>query len=366
MKTPILIKVWIGAGLVFFFSSLLSAQDGIFDSRTGRELTEEEIRAVLPESFDLFESHDPIKLEIVSDFKQLIKKKFRGEYQPAQLIFRPNEEVLIRREIRVKPRGNSRREICYFPPLKLNFVNSNFRYENLMDLDKMKMVSYCKKGKAFETYHLKEYLCYRILNILTPTSFKVRLVKMQYVDTGRKKNDIHDSFAFLIEPVKRLEHRLDFEELETVKVLDKYTEQQHMDLIAVFQFMIANYDWSVPGLHNIKLFKYKGKQGLPIAVPYDFDYCGLVNAFYAIPPEALGIESVTERLFRGYCRSMEEYEKTFQQFRDNKAAIFNLIEEFPYLEKRDKKEMIGFLSTFYRIIDNEGEVRQYFVNNCRE
>ena len=220
MKNPIIIKACIGAGLLFLFSALLPAQDGIFDSRTGRELTEEEIRAVLPESFDLFDSYEPMELEIVSDFKQLIKRKFRDEYQPAQLIYRPNGETLIRREIRIKPRGNSRREICYFPPLKLNFVKSNFRYENLVDLDKMKMVSYCKKGKAFEAYHLKEYLCYRILNILTPNSFKVRLVKMRYVDTGRKKNNTHDSFAFLIEPVKRLAHRLEFEELEQVKVLD--------------------------------------------------------------------------------------------------------------------------------------------------
>jgi len=359
-------RSFICVSLIVLFSCRLAAQDGIFNSQTGEELSEAEIQAALPDSFDLFDSHEPMELEIVSDFRQLIKRKFKTEYQPAALLYRPDANTLIRREIKVKARGNSRREICYFPPLKLNFDKSKFRYENLRELDKIKMVSYCQKGKAYEAYHMKEYLCYRILNILTPNSFQVRLIKMRYTDTGKKKNNTFDSFAFLIETVKRLEKRLAITELVEVKVLDKYAEQEQMDLVAVFQFMIANYDWSVPGLHNIKLFKYNEKQRLPFAVPYDFDYCGLVNANYAIPPEELAIKSVTERLFRGYCRSKAEYERTFERFRQKKEAIYSLIGDFPYLEQRDKKEMLAFLDEFYRIIGNEREVQYFFLDNCRE
>lgn len=343
-----------------------AAQDGVFDSRTGRELTEEEIRAVLPATFDLFDTHEPFELEISSDFRQLIKKKFKGEYQPAVLIHRPDENTFIRREIRIKARGNSRREICYFPPLKLNFDKSKFRYENLRDLDKIKMVSYCQKGKTYETYHLKEYLCYRILNVLTPLSFKVRLIRMRYTDTGKNKRKPFDSYAFLIETVDRLEKRLAATELKEVKVIDKYTDQEQMDLVAVFQFMIANYDWSVPALHNVKLLKYDEQQRLPFAVPYDFDYCGLVNAHYAIPPEELAIESVTDRLFRGYCRSKSEYFQAFETFRSKKEEIYALIRDFPYLEQREKKGMLAFLDEFYRIIGNERDVQYYILDNCRE
>ncbi len=366
MEKYVFSSLFIWVNFISFFSSILIAQDGVFDSRTGRELTEEEIRAVLPATFDLFDAHEPLELEIVSDFRQLVKNKSEGEYQPAALIYRPDENSLIRREIRIKARGNSRRDICYFPPLKLNFDKSRFRYENLRELDKIKMVSYCQKGKAYEAYHLKEYLCYRILNILTPNSFQVRLIKMRYTDTGKKKNKPFDSYAFLIETTDRLEHRLAATELAEIKVIDKYTDQEQMDLVAVFQFMIANYDWSVPGLHNIKLFKYNEEQRLPFAVPYDFDYCGLVNASYAIPPEELAINSVTERLFRGYCRAKSDYLQTFETFRNKKGEIYSLIRDFPYLEQRDKKNMLAFLDEFYRIIGNERDVQYYFVDNCRE
>ncbi len=35
---------------------------------------------------------------------------------------------------------------------------------------------------------LREYAAYRIFNLVTPESFRARLAKVTYVDTGTKKN----------------------------------------------------------------------------------------------------------------------------------------------------------------------------------
>ena len=84
-----------------------------------------------------------------------------------------------------------------------------------------------------------------------------------------------------------------------------------MDRLAIFNFMIGNYDWSVPGHHNVLVIKSLefDPYGLGIAIPHDFDWTGLVNASYAIPAENVGTENVRERLFEGICRTEEVYHK---------------------------------------------------------
>ena len=59
----------------------------------------------------------------------------------------------------------------------------------------MKVVTHCNNSKVYSEYVLKEYLIYKIYNILSPVSFRVRLIRMKYVDTGRK-NKVTESWAF--------------------------------------------------------------------------------------------------------------------------------------------------------------------------
>ena len=66
-----------------------------------------------------------------------------------------------------------------------------------------------------------------------------------------------------------------------------------MTMVAMFEYMIGNTDWSVPNYHNIKLMGMKDdKTSRPIAVPYDFDICGFVDPAYATVDEQLNIENV--------------------------------------------------------------------------
>jgi len=139
-----------------------------------------------------------------------------------------------------------------------------------------------------------------------------------------------------------------------------------MTKVAVFEYMISNGDWSVPNNHNIRLIYDKHNEAaLPYAVPYDFDHSGFVNAGYAVPNELLGTEKVTERVYRGFPRKMEELQATFDVFKSKKESIYSLINNFALLAARTKKELINFLDDFYSTINDKRQVQNIFIDNAR-
>ena len=98
---------------------------------------------------------------------------------------------------------------------------------------------------------------------------------------------------------------------------------------------------------------------------YDFDHSGFVNAGYALPNELLGTEKVTERVYRGFPRKMEELQPTMDIFRSKKEAIYGLINNFALLPARTKKELTGYLDEFYITINDKRQVQTIFINNAR-
>ena len=103
----------------------------------------------------------------------------------------------------------------------------------------------------------------------------------------------------------------------------------------------------------------------PYVVPYDFDYAGFVNAPYAIPNEGLGITSVTQRLYRGFARTMDELKANLNIFKEKKDTIMSYLTNFPLLNVKDKRDMTRYLEEFYEIIDDKNSVRSVFITNAR-
>ena len=131
--------------------------------------------------------------------------------------------------------------------------------------------------------------------------------------------------------------------------------------------MIGNTDWSVPGEHNVKLIQAKSDtNSLPFAVPYDFDYSGIINTDYAIPDPMFETVSVKERVYRGYSRSMEELNVALEVFNQKKEALYALINDFELLTPASKKNMTKYLDSFYDLIKNPRDVKIAFIDNARE
>jgi hypothetical protein len=266
--------------------------------------------------------------------------------------------------VRIKTRGNFRRNLCKLPPLKLNFKKGDLVGSSLDGLDKVKLVLPCRAGKErYDQLVQMEYLTYRLYNQLTDSSFRVHPLQVHFQDTGGKY-DPFVQFGFLIESVDLLTERLGGWEIETEQIHPNATQTKLTTLMSVFEFMVGNTDWSIPGLHNIKLVK-TDTFAFPLAIPYDFDFCGLVAAPYAKPNPKLGIKSVHERLYRGLCRPQEEMDWVYARFQARREAIFATLENWPTLDDRYRKQGLRYLEEFYQILDTDRRRKYHFEESCR-
>ena len=103
-----------------------------------------------------------------------------------------------------------------------------------------------------------------------------------------------------------------------------------------------------------------------LAIPYDFDYSGMVNTVYSVPDENLGIESVRTRVYRGYCLPSEDhYNRIFKVFLNSKQEMFSLVEDFELLDKKSREEMLSYLEEFYMILENPRLANREIIEVCR-
>ena len=311
-----------------------------------------------------FFTDDPLlEMELTTDIKALQNEKGEDVFQPATVKMKFPDGNLIEEGIQVGPRGKFRRGYCRIPPIMMQFRNSTS--PQLSKLGKLKLVIGCSGSSTDEELLLKEFIVYKLYNLLTDKSFRVRLLKTTYIDTKNRVKSF-TQHAFMLEDDGDMARRNKCRKKNHGTVLTESTDRETMTMVAIFQYMIGNTDWSVPNNHNVELiFSRENEALLPYAVPYDFDYCGLVDASYAVPNEIIGTEKVTERVYRGFPRRMDEIQATLEKFRNKKEAILSTIRNFNSLSERTRKGMVNYLEEFFRIIESKGQVQSVFIDNAR-
>jgi hypothetical protein len=353
--------------LILILFMTLPASAFFFSSAFGQESDKDSIQAVSDtlQDFGLFTKTDLMHLALRFDLKQYTRKKPKDEYLKAVLTYYINEKDSVNKEVRLKSRGEFRNGYCSFPPIRLNFSKADLKRPDLKKIDKIKLVTHCQSGN--EEYLFKEYLIYKLFNVLTDNSFRVRLAAVDYISTTQKDKVIR-TYGFFIEPIEILAERLKTVPVESPALNQKNIIPEMMDRVAIFNYMIGNTDWSVPGQHNVRVLSGNtfDTPGLGTAIPYDFDYSGLVNAHYAIPTEGLGIDNVTQRRFLGICRPEENFKKALKEFSDKKSDFYKVINDFEYLSDKEKKGMINYLDEFYHSLEKIDGILNIFNNECKE
>jgi hypothetical protein len=310
-----------------------------------------------------FKEDTPLTMDLSTDLKKLVSEKKLDNYQPATVTLRFADSSVISEPISLSARGEFRRKNCFLPTLRLNFKNP--ASPKLSPLKKLKLVCGCEKWSQNEILVLKEFLVYKIYNLLTDMSFRVRLLHINYFDT-RGKIKSYTQYGFLIEDVDEMARRNKCYEVDKPAFNTERTARQQMTLVAIFQYMIGNTDWAVPNYHNIKLMRpVTDSFSLPYTIPYDFDFCGIVDANYASPQEELGTTSVKERVYRGFPRTMAELQMTLDVFRGKREAIKNLVMNFDLLSLRNREEVMDYLDEFYKSIEKKHFVEDAFISNAR-
>lgn len=314
---------------------------------------------------DLFEGSEPLEMTLTFDVKKYLKEKNSDEYIPVELLVHFNDTLDIGKSVRIKSRGEFRKNTCYFVPFWLNIRKADVENKYLKEVTKMKVVIHCRAGDEYEDYVLLEFLAYKIYNLLSPVSFRVRLIKMKFVDTGRN-NKVTESWAFLIEPEEMLAGRSGGLVIENDGAGMAHTRREEMLRAALFQYMIGNCDYSIAGRHNMKLLGLPGFGTVGYTpVPYDFDYAGIVNASYAVPGENLGISSVTQRYYLGPCREDAEYLSAIQFMEDHREEILELVQGFSYLGEKARNRAIGYLESYFTEASDPRFIERKLSSTCR-
>jgi hypothetical protein len=320
------------------------------------------------EDLSLFGSDEILNVTLYLDLESFTKKPSKTDTFDSEITIHLNETDSVNRKIIIKYRGLSRYEICSFPPMQINFKKPV--YSDSTKIKKLKLVTHCQSSSINNEYVLREYLVYRLYNVLTDTSFKVRLLKVSYIDSKRKKKPVI-KYGIFIEPVDMVAKRTGSTVVKSGALNQNHIVPYVMDRVAIFNYMVTNWDWSIPGQHNVEVIKPVdlNPDGPGIAIPYDFDLTGVVNADYAIPPPDLGIENVREPIFYGICRTREVYTYDLKTFLAEKEKLYAVVNDFPHLNQRSKRDITNFLDQFFnqlvkpRNLDNLVEI---FLQSCKK
>ena len=312
---------------------------------------------------NLFRSDEIMDITLRFDITKFRRVRSDTAELDAELIYYPPGSDSLTREIKIRARGKLRKQICEMPPIRLNFRKSSDSEDIFSDIDKLKMVTYCKTSNRESV--LREYLVYRLFNLFTDCSYRVRLARITYVNT-RRDDKSSTEYAFFIEPVESLCKRINTIEVTSMNVTQREIRPDMMDRLAIFNYMIGNTDWSVPIHHNVVILASpeSAQAQLGWILPYDFDQAGLVGTSYAAPFEGLGIKSVLERRYLGMCRSEEDFSRALVEFSEKKDDIYKVINDFQYINEQGRKNMINFLEEFFRMVSSQKSILNKFRQEC--
>lgn len=321
-------------------------------------------RRVAAERRPLFAASEPLAFTLMADFRAVQRDRDPASTRtyPATLIVAGEKGIEHSIPLRIRTRGHSRRRpvTCSFAPLRLEFAENPVGtvFEGQRGL---KLGTHCRDVDEYEQYAHREYLVYRIFNLLTPRSFRARLGTASYVDASTKKPIASRAALFLEDDddvARRMEGRIEDIEKLTFRSVDAET----ITRLTVFSYMIGNTDMSMFRLHNIRLVRTLSGRLYPI--PYDFDYSGLVNARYAVPDKQFGLASVRDRLYRGPCRPAADLEPFLAHLREVRSDVMALYDSTPGLSDGYRRDAKAYLEQFYRTIERPNDVKRAFVDNC--
>ena len=229
----------------------------------------------------LFAAESIVEIAIEAPFARIMTERPNEEYVPATLRVAGSDAAF---DIGIRTRGQHRRKvhICPFAPLRLNFKQEQTPDTLFANQDKLKLVTHCRdSSEHYEQAVLTEYLAYRILNVMTDKSYRVRRLNINYVYTDADRSVTKP--AFVIEADDRLSERLALPFFVTEEVDAAALDPAYTNLTSVFQFLIGNTDFSpVRGRKGEECCHNHTPMG-PAAggsyysIPYDFDMAGIVN-----------------------------------------------------------------------------------------
>lgn len=311
----------------------------------------------------LFESLEPLEITISGPLKQIQRERDKAvSYKATLASGEDNFDV----ELRVRGHKRLDVDVCHNPPLRVDFEPGAIRKTLYAHQKSLKLVVLCKDTSLYRNYLRTEFLIYRMFNLLTPLSYKVRWLNVSYVD---EEGESRLEPAFFIERKSRLAKRNDLETTEVSSIRVSELEPHSSALVTLFQYIVSNTDYSIVSsaddscCHNAKLLT--GEDALYRPVIYDFDSSGLVDAPYAVPNPSINIAKVTRRLYRGYCAHNDQVAEARLKILGMRKELLELLETDTLVSSRSRPRVIKFFAKSLKMIENDKTWQKKIVDSCR-
>ncbi|MBN2666899.1 MAG: hypothetical protein JXR67_10335 [Bacteroidales bacterium] len=310
----------------------------------------------------LFLSDEILNIELRSDFTA-IRADTAAEpvYVDGKLLYHTPDGKTQIFDVKVRARGDFRRnpEICSFPPLRINFKKKEVENTIFMNEDKLKLVTPCQREEDV----LEEYLIYKMYNRVTDLSLNVRLVRISYYDTSTEI-ELFERYSFFIEDDDRLAERFHAKKFEGF-LTPFDLERENFRIMSIFQYMIGNKDWFITSRRNVIILKPEDTTKALLAVPYDFDFAGLIDASYTKPRNVPERFLSPRKVYKGLCYTSEEYDNTFEYFWELKPVFESILEEEKLISRATIIRNLRYLDEFYATIQDDDSFRNQFLVLCQ-
>jgi hypothetical protein len=310
----------------------------------------------------LFQVEAPLELKLVGNFTVISKdrdtlstKEYWGEVR-----LRDARGKDLKIPVSLRTRAHFRLRNCSFPQLRLDFKKSEVKGTVFDGQDKLKLVTHCNPDALFEEYVSREYLSYKVHNLITPRSYRARLARISYIDSATSTT-VETRNGIFMEHEDDVAKRMGGEIVEVLRKRFADVDQAQLLEVAIFEAFVGNTDWSLAALHNIRLVRMPNGTLLPVT--YDFDFSGLVGTRYSMPARQLGIRSVQERLYRGPCKEPAELSAFLGVYLTKKDAILKLYDDTPGLDPRYRTGAKAFLNQWFNMTPRQA--KWLFKDNCR-
>lgn len=312
----------------------------------------------------LFSSDEILDLKLKFSVKDIRSDSNDSTYVDEVIWFKNEVGEWEELEVEMRTRGNFRLTNCYFPPLRLKFKKKRREGTVFEENKSLKLVMPCSRAKNADAYIAKEFMCYKMMEEVTPYTFSTRMVRIYFENEDDKKEEEVELFGFLIEDDDDVADRFNAEIVDDKKILGTLLEDSAAVRHDIFQYMIGNTDFSGLFKHNQKVMQLDERTVIPLA--YDFDMTGFVNPPYAQVSNLVEIESVTERLYRGFCRDEALFQAIRAEFLEKELTMFSIVDDHQeWMSNGEKKEVERFLGEFYAIMKNDKAFDKSIISACR-
>lgn len=269
-----------------------------------------------------------------------------------------------------EPYGISRLRECQLPSLHLEIDGGGLPAPDLAGHDSLRLVTPCRLRGDHDRHAVLEHLVYATYAQVTDIALRTRLARLRFDDTG-KADAQTTGYGFFIEDIDDVAARFDRNWQPTEPKTLSELDPEQLTLMTLFQFMIGNTDWSAVRAHgtercchNVAVL-WGDATDTGLVVPFDFDQSGVVDPPYAAPAPGLEIQTVRQRVYRGFCEHNRFLEAAVDRFNRARPAIEAQFTrpDLPY--PRDRRRALRYIDGFFEIINDPKKLERQIIRRCR-